>query len=810
MSVTISLGRGHNLYNGVNYPSILNVWTLALHRSYPYVIVVSEPNQTPSMYIFSSDALVVNLDDGYIYTTADVKVKLSFLQNYFAPHIAKWSEFNDLGTISGGTKLTSIVSAEGFKNRYCNFVLKDMDGAVVGSIGSVRSLDQKIFIDWDGNTTGLDSITYGNLKYYKVSNKFDIISAIPVWDNAGQKNTANEDIDADGDKTLIGSVPNAIITDDGIYFAVGNSVNFNSGLAIQLTKQPWKIYFNPDTASFEQGEDGPIYCYITYIENGAQVNELISTDGFIAYDGNSQSVSSYINFGGTLMYVPVQTPVGEYTIVAKPQINNEEILGLSASLKLTVTGTATDVEPTALELTSPALVNNVLFLKAGKGYTFFWKTTYSDGLVDVNSSVSIVGGSAQNVFNISNGGRTVVVPSSIESKSYTLQACPIYNDEPYYPVMVTIVVQVDPPEGDRYSNFVRYSPPDGEVIKMYPGETVSVLYKADDINEGGTTIYNLPLLVVDVSPSEAFEFSDNYRAITAKEDAIPGVYTIEFSPAPETTPIAVTTIEILEQEDVAVPKYFYLTSEVDPITMYRGESRNLDFTIAMSDGSTAEASGYNWTLVEGISVEAIRVDGATIKASNSIAYGIHTIYVSPIVDGVSYPDLLLAITINIESTDNFTITLYQNSSEQARIDKTNYLKSVGVLTGKLRDSTSIVSPVINIQMSTVPNFNYVLIPKFSRYYFVVDIVSIRNNIWEISLEVDVLMSFKNAILNCKAFIDRNEKRKNGYIVDNRLLMELGQDIEDIELEETIFTPRPEVDDIIKFGTVVLDIFGSEV
>lgn len=786
MSVTISLGRGHSLYNGVNYPFISNVWTAELQQSYPYVVILSEPNQTPSMYIFSSNALALNVDDGYIYTTADVNVKLSFLQNYFAPHVATWSEFNDLGTIAGGTKFTSIVSAEGFKNRYCNFVLMDTDGAAAGTIGSVRSLDQKIFIEWDGNTSGLDTITYKNLTYYKVSNKFDIVSAIPVWDNAGQKNVANENIVVDGDKTLIGSIPNAIITDSGLYFVVGNSVNFNSGLAIQLTKQPWNIYFNPNTVSFEAGMDGPIYCYITYIEDGSQVNELIPTDGFIAYEGNSSSASSYINFGGTLMYVPAQTPAGEYTIVAKPRINDEEILGLSATLKLTVIAIATDAEPTALELTSPSLINNVLFLKAGKSYTFFWKTTYSDGLVDFNSSVSIVGGSAENIFNISNGGRTVVVPSSIEGKSYTLQACPIYNDAPYYKVMVTIVVQVDPPEGDRYSNFIRYSPQDGEVIKMYPGETVAVFYKADDINEGGSTIYNLPLLVADVSPSEAFEFSENNRTITAKEDAIPGVYTIEFSPAPETTPIAVTTIEIMEKEDVAVPKYFYLTSEVDPITMYRGESRNLDFTIAMSDGSIAEASGYHWTLVEGISIEDIRVDGATIKASDSIAYGLHTIYVYPIVDGVQYPDLSLSITINIESTDNFTITLYQNSAEQARIDKTNYLKSVGVLTGKLRDSTSIVSPVINIQMSTVPNFNYVLIPKFSRYYYVVDVVSIRTNLWEITLMVDPLMSFKNAIIGCSAFIDRNEFEQSNNIVDTKRVVEEGYTVTETEIPNSLF------------------------
>lgn len=76
------------------------------------------------------------------------------------------------------------------------------------------------------------------------------------------------------------------------------------------------------------------------------------------------------------------------------------------------------------------------------------------------------------------------------------------------------------------------------------------------------------------------------------------------------------------------------------------------------------------------------------------------------------------------------------------------------ITGTLRESTSVINPTITIESPVaIVGYNYCYIPDFSRYYFVVDVASIRNNLWAITLKVDVLMSFQESILNTPAIID---------------------------------------------------------
>ncbi len=100
--------------------------------------------------------------------------------------------------------------------------------------------------------------------------------------------------------------------------------------------------------------------------------------------------------------------------------------------------------------------------------------------------------------------------------------------------------------------------------------------------------------------------------------------------------------------------------------------------------------------------------------------------------------------------------------EKTLVDKTNVLTLISTLSGVLRESCSITSPIITIdwtnnsQISAIPNFNYVYIPAFNRYYFVTDITCVRNNLWNISLKVDVLMSFKTEILSQTCVVARNE------------------------------------------------------
>ena len=76
------------------------------------------------------------------------------------------------------------------------------------------------------------------------------------------------------------------------------------------------------------------------------------------------------------------------------------------------------------------------------------------------------------------------------------------------------------------------------------------------------------------------------------------------------------------------------------------------------------------------------------------------------------------------------------------------------LTGELRKSTSVKNPVIVVESTdAIIGYNYCFITEFARYYFITDIKSVRNGLWEVSMRVDVLMSFQSDILSSEAIID---------------------------------------------------------
>ena len=137
-------------------------------------------------------------------------------------------------------------------------------------------------------------------------------------------------------------------------------------------------------------------------------------------------------------------------------------------------------------------------------------------------------------------------------------------------------------------------------------------------------------------------------------------------------------------------------------------------------------------------------------------------------------------------SDTFKIELYQCSCEQNRVNKTEYLTSVGSLMGVLRDEASMSEMSITIQSKSLPTFNYCYIGVFNRYYFVTEITSVTYGLWEISLSIDVLMSYKNALLQCKGFIDRNENTSNPYIIDKKRVIEQGQTLEVSTVNNQLF------------------------
>ena len=100
------------------------------------------------------------------------------------------------------------------------------------------------------------------------------------------------------------------------------------------------------------------------------------------------------------------------------------------------------------------------------------------------------------------------------------------------------------------------------------------------------------------------------------------------------------------------------------------------------------------------------------------------------------------------------IKFYYTPDETNKINKT--LNSELVLTGNLKQESSIIKPVILIEATSLVNYNYCYIPEFNRYYFITDLTIIKKNLWRVSLRVDVLMSFKDEILECPIILSNTQ------------------------------------------------------
>lgn len=115
------------------------------------------------------------------------------------------------------------------------------------------------------------------------------------------------------------------------------------------------------------------------------------------------------------------------------------------------------------------------------------------------------------------------------------------------------------------------------------------------------------------------------------------------------------------------------------------------------------------------------------------------------------------------------VVFYYNLSDDRKINKN--IQDPTSFVGQARDSVDIMSPVILFDSDTVMRFNYAYIPEFERYYSVVNRTALREGLFEISLEVDVLMSFRNDILNFHVIVDKQSKLEFGdeYIDDGSLV-----------------------------------------
>lgn len=104
-----------------------------------------------------------------------------------------------------------------------------------------------------------------------------------------------------------------------------------------------------------------------------------------------------------------------------------------------------------------------------------------------------------------------------------------------------------------------------------------------------------------------------------------------------------------------------------------------------------------------------------------------------------------------------TIQLGNYNDEKNRINKN--VSFSALFEGTLREASDVVNPSIMIEASVdaVCGFNYAYIPEFQRYYFIQNCTAFRNSLTVINLTVDVLYTYKEAIMNSPAVIVRTSK-----------------------------------------------------
>ena len=111
-----------------------------------------------------------------------------------------------------------------------------------------------------------------------------------------------------------------------------------------------------------------------------------------------------------------------------------------------------------------------------------------------------------------------------------------------------------------------------------------------------------------------------------------------------------------------------------------------------------------------------------------------------------------------------TITLSNTRDEVEVLDKT---LTDSVSRECVLVNTDVLNPILKLE-SVVIDKNYVYIPTFKRYYFVRTVETINGMHTLLHCSVDVLMSYKNEIMELDAYISRNEFDANFLLNDSSM------------------------------------------
>ena len=103
---------------------------------------------------------------------------------------------------------------------------------------------------------------------------------------------------------------------------------------------------------------------------------------------------------------------------------------------------------------------------------------------------------------------------------------------------------------------------------------------------------------------------------------------------------------------------------------------------------------------------------------------------------------------------------------------TKRLNSTAIPTGtgehfecSFKENTSILTPSLKLRLSSKPDYNY--FKFYNRFYWITDIISLNNDLWQITGRVDVLGTYKLHIQQTSAFV-LYDSTANTQLPDTRL------------------------------------------
>lgn len=86
-----------------------------------------------------------------------------------------------------------------------------------------------------------------------------------------------------------------------------------------------------------------------------------------------------------------------------------------------------------------------------------------------------------------------------------------------------------------------------------------------------------------------------------------------------------------------------------------------------------------------------------------------------------------------------------------------------------KDNTSYVNPTLLVNLSDVPyNYFSMTIGGVNRYYWITNIVSVRNNLFEVSGHIDVLSTYRSSIIGVSAYLLYSTATFSANLVDRRI------------------------------------------